>query len=275
MTYCLGLYLKEGLVFASDSRTNAGVDYVTSYSKMHIFTPSSDRVFIMLSAGNLATTQETVNHIKRDLDYSSGGTNLANVKYLFEAAEYIGKLSLEVQQSHSQALTSSGVSGETTFLLGGQIAGQPHGLMLIYPQGNYITASPETPYLQIGESKYGKPALDRIANFHMKLDQASRLCLVSLDATTRSNITVGPPFEVATCVKDSLTIGCRCKFAESDPYLRQLREGWNQGIKNAFYSMPPINLEQREQQQAQLQQQQAQQYSQPTPQFPGPCRNCD
>ena len=275
MTYCLGLYLEEGLVFASDSRTNAGVDYVTSYSKMHVFTPSPDRVFVMLSAGNLATTQETVNHIQCDLDYPNGGTNLANVKYLFEAAEYVGKLSLEVQQSHSPALTSSGVSGETTLLLGGQIAGQSHGLMLIYPQGNYITASTQTPYLQIGESKYGKPALDRIANFHMKLDQASRLCLVSLDATTRSNITVGPPFEVATYAKDSLAIGCRCKFEESDPYLRQLRDGWNQGIKNAFYAMPPINLEQRQQQQAQLQQQQAQQFSQPTPQFPGPCPNCD
>ncbi|MGV6818835.1 MAG: proteasome-type protease [Thiotrichales bacterium] len=275
MTYCLGLYLEEGLVFASDSRTHAGVDYVTSYSKMHVFTPSPDRVFVMLSAGNLATTQETVNHIQRDLDYPEGGTNLANVKYLFEAAEYIGKISLEVQQSHSSALASTGVSGETTLLLGGQIAGQPHGLMLIYPQGNYITASPETPYLQIGESKYGKPALDRIANYHMKLDQGARLCLVSLDATTRSNITVGPPFEVATYAKDSLAVGCRCKFEEADPYLRQLREGWNQGIKNAFYSMPPINLEQREQQQLQLQQQQAQQFAQPTTQPTGPCSGCD
>ena len=161
MTYCIGLCLDDGLVFGSDSRTNAGVDYVTTYSKMYVFSPSPDRVFVILSAGNLATTQEVMNHIQRDLDFPSNSPNLGSVRYLFEAAEYIGRVSLEVQTDHSAALTSSGVSGETTLLLGGQIAGQQHGLMLIYPQGNYITASPETPYLQIGESKYGKPAVDR------------------------------------------------------------------------------------------------------------------
>ncbi len=270
MTYCLGLSLAEGLVFASDSRTNAGVDYVTTYSKMHVFTPGSDRLFVILSAGNLATTQETINHIRRDLDYPDGGVNLANVRYLFEAAEYVGRISLEVQKSHGAALQSSGVSGATTLLLGGQIAGQPHGLMLIYPQGNYITASQETPYLQIGESKYGKPALDRISNYHMPLDQAARLCLVSLDATTRSNITVGPPFEVATYQKDTLTLGCRCKFEESDPFLKQLRETWNQGIKNAFYAMPPLDLAHKEQQQLQLHQQQIQQLQQSVQQSSDP-----
>ena len=113
MTYCVGLCLDEGLVFASDSRTNAGVDYVTTYSKMHVFTPAPDRLFVMLSAGNLGTTQEVVNHIQRDLDYPDGGPNLATVRYLFEAAEYVGQVSLSVQQSHGAALASSGVSGET------------------------------------------------------------------------------------------------------------------------------------------------------------------
>jgi putative proteasome-type protease len=243
MTYCVGLSLEDGLVFASDSRTNAGVDYVTTYSKMHVFTPSPDRLFVVLSAGNLATTQEVVNHIQRDLDYPTGGPNLANVRYLFEAAEYVGAVSLAVQKEHGPALTQSGVSGETTLLIGGQIAGQPHGLMMIYPQGNYITSSPETPYLQIGESKYGKPALDRIVHPGLSLNQGARLALVSLDATTRSNITVGPPFELVTYEKDSMVLRCRCRFDADDEYLIRLREAWNSGIQAAFRDLPKFSWE--------------------------------
>jgi putative proteasome-type protease len=238
MTYCLGLCLNDGLVFASDSRTAAGVDYVTSYSKMHVFTPAPDRLFVLLSAGNLATTQEVINHIQRDLDYPTDAPNLATARYLFEAAEYIGDVSLQVQQAHAAALSSSGVSGETTLILGGQIAGQPHGLMLIYPQGNYITTSAETPYLQIGESKYGKPALDRIGHAELSLDDGARLALVSLDGTTRSNITVGPPFEVALYVKDQLVLCQRCKFDARDPFLIQMRDAWNAGMRAAFDRLP-------------------------------------
>lgn len=238
MTYCVGLSLDEGLVFASDSRTNAGVDYVTSYSKMHLFTPAEDRLFVILSAGNLATTQEVINHIQRDIDYPTNEPNLTNVKYLFEAAEYVGKISQAVQLEHSNALAHTGVSGETTLLIGGQIAGQPHGLILIYPQGNYITSSPQTPYLQIGESKYGKPALDRIAHPGLSLNEGVTLALVSLDATARSNITVGPPFEVATYVKDSFRLASRKSFDEKDPFLINLRESWNTGINDVFRSLP-------------------------------------
>ena len=243
MTYCVGLALNDGLVFASDSRTNAGVDYVTTYSKMHVFAPGPDRLFVVLSAGNLATTQEVMNHIQRDLDYPTGAPNLASVRYLFEAAEYVGRISLQVQQEHNAALSAVGVSGETTLLIGGQIQGQPHGLMMIYPQGNYITASPETPYLQIGESKYGKPALDRIGRSELALEQGAQLALVSLDATTRSNITVGPPFEVAVYARDAFTLRHRCKFDERNAYLIQLRETWNAGIRAAFDQLPAFDWE--------------------------------
>lgn len=249
MTYCVGLSLDEGLVFASDSRTNAGVDYVTTYSKMHLFTPAPDRLFVILSAGNLATTQEVINHIQRDIDYPTGDTCLTNVKYLFEAAEYVGKISQQVQQDHSHAFTQSGVSGETTLLIGGQIAGQPHGLIMIYPQGNYISSSPQTPYLQIGESKYGKPALDRISHPGLSLNEGARLTLVSLDATTRSNITVGPPFEVAIYQKDSMQLNCRCSFDETDPYLINLREAWNSGINSVFRGLPRFEKNEPQQQQ--------------------------
>lgn len=237
MTYCLGLSLDQGLVFASDSRTNAGVDYVSTYSKMHVFTPAPDRLFVILSAGNLATSQEVMNHLQRDLDFPNGGPSLANVRYLFEAAEYLGRLSQQVQQDHSMALSSSGVSGETTLLIGGQIMGQPPGLMLVYPQGNYISTSAETPYLQIGESKYGKPALDRISDPALSLEEGAKLCLVSLDATCRSNITVGPPFEVAVYERDAFVLRNRCKFEETNPYLIGLRQTWNEGVRNAFHSL--------------------------------------
>jgi len=240
MTYCVALCLDDGLVFASDSRTNAGVDYVTTYSKTHIFTPSPDRLFVILSAGNLATTQEVINHIQRDLDSPGEGPNLATVNYLFEAAEYVGHISQQVQQEHNAALANAGVNGETTLLIGGQIGGQEHGLLMIYPQGNYISASKETPYLQIGESKYGKPSLDRIVHHSLSLDQGAQLCLVSLDATSRSNITVGPPFEVTTYPKDQLSLSCHCVFEESHPYLRAVRESWNNGIRAAFTNLPQM-----------------------------------
>lgn len=243
MTYCLGLVLEQGLVLASDSRTNAGVDYVTTFSKLHIFTPAPDRIFVLLSAGNLATTQEVLNRIRRDLNQPGDGTHLLNVRYLFEAAEYVGKVSIGVQRDHSPALRQSGMSAETTLILGGQIAGEPHGLYLIYPQGNYFAASPETPYLQIGGNKYGKPALDRITSPQLSLDDGARLCTVSLDATSRSNVTVGLPFEVAVYPKDGLMLRHRLKLEADSPLLKQISRSWNRGIRNAFDGLPRFDWE--------------------------------
>jgi putative proteasome-type protease len=243
MTYCLGLVLEQGLVLASDSRTNAGVDYVTTFSKLHSFTPAPDRIFVLLSAGNLATTQEVLNRIRRDLARPPEGTHLLSARYLFEAAEYVGRVSLAVQRDHGPALQKSGVSAETTLILGGQIAGEPHGLYLVYPQGNYFAASPETPYLQIGENKYGKPALDRIATPQLSLDDGARLCIVSLDATSRSNVTVGPPFEVAIYPRDSLCLSHRLKLDADAPVLKEISRSWNLGIRNAFDNLPRFEWE--------------------------------
>jgi len=255
MTYCVGLVLNDGLVLAADSRTNAGMDYVTTFSKLHVFKPAPDRIFVLLSAGNLGTTQEVLNRIRRDLDRAAGkglqntttGTpgapaapadSLLKPNYLFEAAEYVGRISLAVQREHGPALNQAGVSAETTFILGGQIAGQPHGLMLIYPQGNYFAASPETPYLQIGENKYGKPAVDRIARPELSLVDGARLCLVSLDATSRSNATVGPPFEVAIYPRDTLAIGHQLKLDADSDELKAMSKAWNRGICRAFEGLP-------------------------------------
>jgi putative proteasome-type protease len=243
MTYCVGFCVKEGLVFASDSRTNAGVDYVTSYSKMHVFTPANDRVFVLLSAGNLATTQEIVNRINRDIDYPDGGQNLFSARYLFEAADYIGKISQGVQESHSAALQASGVSGEVSLILGGQIQGQDHSLILIYPQGNYIEASENTPYLQIGETKYGKPVLDRVVTYDMPPEDVARLALVSLSSTAKSNITVGPPFELAVYRNNQFKIDSRCRFEENGEYLQGLDEAWRKGLMQAFTNLPRFEWE--------------------------------
>ncbi len=235
-------------MFASDSRTNAGVDYVTSYSKMHVFEPAPDRVFVILSAGNLATTQEIVNIIQRDIDYPTGGENLLTARYLFEAADYVGRVSQMVQQQHSIALQQAGVSGEVTLILGGQIKGQPHGLMLIYPQGNHIEASRSTPYLQIGETKYGKPVLDRVLNYTLPLHDAARLALVSLSSTTMSNITVGPPYELAIYNVDAFKLTSRCKFEESGDYLKELQTAWTNGLIQSFNNLPRFEWELRDNQ---------------------------
>jgi putative proteasome-type protease len=155
----------------------------------------------------------------------------------------VGRISLAVQRDHGPALRQSGVSVGTTLILGGQIAGRPHALYMIYPEGNYFAASMETPYLQIGENKYGKPALDRIANPGLTLEDGARLCVVSLDATSRSNVTVGPPFEVAIYAKDSLTLTHRLKLTADHPALRTLSTSWNEGIRRTFDGLPRFDWE--------------------------------
>lgn len=252
MTYCVGMYLQDGLLFASDSRTNAGVDYITSYSKMYVFTPAPDRMFVMLSAGNLAITQEIIHRIQRDLDYPDDGENFLSARYLFEAADYVARISLEVQNKHYTALQQAGVSGEVTLILGGQIEGQPHGLMMIYPQGNYIEASDKTPYLQIGETKYGKPVLDRLVHYELSLNDAARLALVSLTSTANSNITVGPPFELSTYQTDQYQLSGRCTFNYNGNFLDQLEESWKLGLQQAFENLPSFEWELRPQSDQQM-----------------------
>lgn len=252
MTYCVGLCLDQGLVLASDSRTNAGVDYISSYSKLHRFQPAPDRFFILLAAGNLATTQEVLSRIQRDLDQAANpnpmqpppAVTLATVNYFFEAASYVGQVSLAVQNEHGPALRQVGASVEATFILGGQIAGQPHGLYLIYPQGNAIAATPQTPFLQIGESKYGKPALDHIVHPGLSLDDGARVCLVSLVGTARSNLTVGPPFEVAICPTGMLAASQHLRLDEDSPDLQLLTRSWVEGLRRAFQELPAFSWEQ-------------------------------
>jgi putative proteasome-type protease len=243
MTYCLAIKVMEGLVFASDSRSNAGVDYVSVYSKMHSFVVPGQRSFVLLTAGNLATTQAVVNLIHRDVDNPKAKHGLYKAKYLHDAAHYVGELSVEVQERHAEALKQSGNSPEASFILGGQIKGRAPNIYRIYPEGNCITASPETPYLQIGESKYGKPILDRLVGPAMSLEDAARCALVSIDSTIRSNVSVGPPVEVMIYRNDLLAPGHHLTLKLNSPLYTAIQKHWGDGIKSAFRKLPRFDWE--------------------------------
>jgi putative proteasome-type protease len=249
MTYCVGYWLEKGLVLASDSRTNAGVDYISTYSKMHVFQPGPDRLFVLLAAGNLATTQAVVSAIRRDLDQGfdiseASRGDLRHCDYLFEAAAYVGRVSVAVQKQNEEELRTAGSSSQATFILGGQIGSEPHGLYLIYPQGNAIMATRETPYLQIGESKYGKPPLDNVGHTNLSLDDAAKLCVMSQVLTQRSNLTVGPPFELAVIPSGSLAIERRLRLESDDPMLTEMIDIWSDAQREALYRLPALPWQQ-------------------------------
>jgi putative proteasome-type protease len=236
MTYCLATRIKTGLIFASDSRTNAGVDHVSIYSKMHTFGRDGDRQLVLLSAGNLATTQGVIARLHRDIR-AGADESLFTIADLDEAGDYVGRVSREQQGK----LTGGGAAFEASFILGGQIGDQTPNILRIYPEGNHIAATDETPYLQIGESKYGKPILDRIVAPSTSLEQAALCALVSMDSTIRSNVTVGPPIELLMYRRDSLTAGDYLKLDNDSAYLRDLKRSWEEGLRDAFNRLPPIN----------------------------------
>jgi putative proteasome-type protease len=224
------------------------VDYISTYSKMYTFQPAPDRLFVILAAGSLATTQAVISWIRRDLDRPADleggpGKDLRHCDYLFEAAAYVGRVSVAAQQEHAQALERAGASGSATFMLGGQIGSEPHGLYLIYPQGNAIQATPETPYLQIGESKYGKPPLDNIGHANLSLEDAAKLCLMSEVLTQRSNLSVGPPFELVVIPAGSLSIAHQIKVEADDPSLDEMIDVWVEAQREALYRLPSLPWE--------------------------------
>jgi putative proteasome-type protease len=236
MTYCLGIKINQGIVMISDSRTNAGVDNVNTYSKMWRFGEPGKRQLVICSAGNLATTQAVIAQIELDIAAAST-VNLLNVRSLAEAAAYIGRLNVETQKNNAAA----GVNFSSTFLVAGEIYGSKNELYLIYPEGNYIASSSQQPYLQIGETKYGKPILDRVVQCDTQLEQAALCGLVSMDAAMRSNLTVGPPIEVFMLPSGSAEAGQYMFFEEDNSYLRELRMDWNQQMREAFNHLQAID----------------------------------
>ena len=237
MTYCLAISVDEGLAFASDSRTNAGADQISTHSKMHRFGSAGERTFVLLSSGNLATTQSVVAAIERDIKRLAP-SNLMNVEDMQAAAEYVGHISTEEQQKHRFTRHDEEFVPEATFILGGQIRGEMPRIELIYPEGNFVRSSTSTPFLQIGEVKYGKPILDRIVERTTPLDAALKCALVSMDSTMRSNATVGPPVEYLVYRTDSFNAGHHHAFVEDDDYLTSLRRAWSDNIRVAFENLP-------------------------------------
>ncbi|MEM1261756.1 MAG: hypothetical protein AAGH76_05140 [Pseudomonadota bacterium] len=241
MTYCLAACVDTGLVFVSDSRTNAGIDQLSAFSKMHAFDELDGRFFTLLSAGNLATTQAVVARLQRDLR-EDAPTSLATVTRMREAADYVGAISLSIQEKYTDEQRSSGFSPEANFIFGGQIHGKPHALFQIYPQGNHVSPAELSPFVQIGEQKYGKPILDRIITRDTDLEIVARCGMVSMDSTMRSNASVGPPIELMIYRAGSPGSATHIVFDESDGYLRALREAWGENLRQAFEALPPISL---------------------------------
>ena len=245
MTYCLAIQFNDGLVFCSDSRTNAGPDRVSTYSKMHRFNLDDERSLVLLTAGNLATSQAVVAQIQRDVAENSD-VNIGKARYVSEIADYIGQIS-SVERAKYQKLggpDAEGFDASATFILGGQIKGAPSELYLIYPEGNHITASEQHPYLQIGETKYGKPILDRIIQADISPETALRCAILSIDSTMRSNATVGPPLECLFYRNDSLAPYERySKLEENHPYLIAIRQDWDKSIRSAVEHMPSFTVD--------------------------------
>ncbi len=240
MTYCIAASINEGLVLVSDSRTNAGIDNVSTYSKMHAFETQSDRKLILLSAGNLATTQAVIEQLHRD-KIKDSETNLNNVDSLCSAAHYLGQVSMEKQKQHQNPGGQSAFDPSATFILAGQISGEDPAAHMIYSEGNSITTSEHTPFLQIGEIKYGKPVLDRFLTPDTSLDEAARCCMVSMDSTVRSNASVGSPIELLIYRKDSFSLAEYYCFKDDDAYLISLRREWEEQLRRAFGQLPVLD----------------------------------
>jgi putative proteasome-type protease len=244
MTYCLAASVTDGLVFVSDSRTNAGIDQLGTFSKMHPFTDIPGRFFTLLSAGNLATTQAVVAKLHRDVREKEE-RSLATVRRIREAADYVGDVSREIQAKYAKRDRSPGFSPDADFIFGGKIGDAEHALFHIYAQGNYFSPTELAPFVQIGEQKYGKPILDRIVDIHTPLETVALCGLVSMDSTMRSNAGVGPPIELMIYTAGSPGSHTHIVYGEDDPYLRKIREAWAENLRLAFEQLPPISLPQK------------------------------
>lgn len=240
MTYCLGIINQFGIVMASDSRTNAGVDYISTYRKMFDLSIPGERSIIICNSGSLSVSQGVLTRLNRDIQ-AQEAKNLHTIGNMYDIAQYIGNKSREIQEQDRSWLEKDGIDYSCNFLLGGQIKGEVPQLYLIYPQGNFIQATPETPFLQIGETKYGKPILDRTISYETPMEDLAKCALLSLDSTMKSNISVGPPINLIMYEADSFQISHKLELRIGAPYIAKIRKLWEQSVRHAFESMPNID----------------------------------
>ncbi len=240
MTYCVGILLKDGIVLASDSRTNAGVDNFARFCKMMVFERSGDRVIILLSSGNLAGTQAVTSLLKQRCDVVDGPPNLWTARTMFDVAVLVSDAVRDIERRDSAYLERSSISFNASFIIGGQIKGEPPRLFRTYAEGNFIEAGEDTPFLQTGEAKYGKPIIDRVLSPTTTFAEATKCILVSFDSTMRSNLSVGMPIDLVCYERDSLEIRMRRRFNEGDAYFTALSARWSEGVRKVFCEFPDL-----------------------------------
>jgi len=240
MTYCVAMLLDTGLVFLSDSRTSAGVDHISTFRKTTVLQKPGERVLVLQSAGNLAITQAVGSMLREriDLPVNKELPNLFNCPNLFEAAQCIGEAIREVHRRDANPLKDFGVEFNASFILGGQIRGEPPRLFSIYPAGNFIEATPETTYFQIGESKYGKPIIDRVLRRSSSLNEAAKCALISMDSTIRSNLSVGLPLDLVIIKRDRYETARHMSIDSDNEYFRGIRNRWSEALREAFAQLP-------------------------------------
>lgn len=244
MTYGVGMRLDGGLVFMSDTRTNAGVDNISTFNKTTNWTVPGERSITLLSAGNLATTQALVSQLEeRTKARKERAPSIYEAPTMFQLARLVASTLKAVIAEHAEAGQRADAAFGATLILGGQIAGAPSRLFLIYPEGNFIEASDETPFFQIGETKYGKPILLRGYHRDMSFEAATRLLMVSFDSTIKANLSVGAPLDLLVYDEDSLNAGRRRRFAADDPYLTVIGSAWGEALKAALAQLPEIALD--------------------------------
>jgi putative proteasome-type protease len=238
MTYCVAMSLEAGMLFASDSRTNAGVDQVSRFSKMRTFVRDGDRVIVMLSSGNLSITQNAINTLEQRARAGDNALSLWNATSMFDVARLLGDALREVKTRDGPYLMQNNIDSSANFLVGGQIRGEPPRLFNVYSEGNFIEATAETCYFQSGETKYGKPVIDRMVTRDSTLVDAIKCTMVSFDSTMRSNISVGLPIDLLVYDADALAVRMQRRVEETDPYYQMVHSQWGEGLRRVFAQLP-------------------------------------
>jgi putative proteasome-type protease len=236
MTYCVGVQVDEGLVFLSDSRTNAGVDHISTFRKMSFFEVPGERAIVLLSAGNLGASQSITGLLRERA--GSAKASLVSARTLADAARLVGDAVRDVHRRDAGALQEHGIEFNPTFIIGGQISGEAPRLFHVYSAGNFIEATADTRYFQIGESKYGKPIIDRVVKADTSLAAVAKCALISMDSTIRSNLSVGMPLDLAVIRRDALEIALHRSIGPDDAYFKVIRDGWGESLRNAFHALP-------------------------------------
>lgn len=237
MTYCVAVRSESGLVFLSDSRTNAGVDQISIFRKMHIFEVPGERVMVLLTAGNLSVSQSVSSGLRVQME-THGERSLASAPNMFSAAKMVGDAVRKVYDRDAESLKEFNIEFNANMIFGGQIKGEAPRLFNVYSAGNFIEATAETPFFQIGESKYGKPILDRVIGGGLSLDEVAKCCLISMDSTIKSNLSVGLPLDLLCYETDSLEVKRHTLINGKDPYFASIRERWAEQLRKVFNELP-------------------------------------